>query len=797
MSPKTRSAKKALRKSANSPVQVAKPASGTRSNVAAPITRPKPKPPLQRPAEAKDSEVTLHLLNGPSYSITPPADFDAMAMYWEYVLRNRIRWSQDEEASESVTHRALQVLKRLGLDQARLAEIARSGVVEIDIPYTSSHEEIGWELRVFPWEFLLFTGTAKLRTSPLIVTRHVCCKDRPEITHHSPKKLLVVESAPGKFRDMYSFSSERKLVESNLMLEEVACPRNPTLHMLKQLVDSGQADVVHLAGIDSHQGEQLLHHRDANLWDGYLIADPSGNPTYATAEQLAEALRGKKGHGPALVSCNFWNSAARVAALIAAEASVAAIGFQDEIDDRVAENFFAKFYFNYRAMNWDLLRAYRLAVGEIHFGGAIVVLWSSRSLLPTVEQKPLQADADQLRTMRQELAKRDIPKDADPQEVLDVVIKLRDMVNYSLLQNNEDLFEEFSIRKLQDGTARDVGVELNLFVGGDSFPYRTQRDVKDSYVPLAKEIRFPLTSSLMRSLRESVNSVIAIKVTWGERVVYLDTKPIKLLAIDEWMDTPELDAYLPSFVFPRDRAVARIIDSAQKYLMALNDDASAGFDGYQSVDRRAKDPYSTVDLQARAIWAALSYDLPLSYVNPPPSFTASSQRLRTPSDVVDGKRGTCIDLALLMAACLEYAGIYPLIFLLNDHAFPGYWRSDESRQKFIDLSSKQTFAMWSTIKSTDLAEGASKTPLSEGASRAPSKPWVFTNYVEVLQLARQGDIVPIETIWLTQHQGFWDAVDGGMDDLRSKREFASMIDVQGARSYRTPVTPLPILQVTS
>jgi len=40
-------------------------------------------------------------------------------------------------------------------------------------------------------------------------------------------------------------------------------------------------------------------------------------------------------------------------------------------------------------------------------------------------------------------------------------------------------------------------------------------------------------------------------------------------------------------------------------------------------------------------------------------------------------------------------------------------------------------------------------------------------------------------------------VDGGMDDLRSKREFSSMIDVQGARSFRTPVTPLPILQVTS
>jgi hypothetical protein len=794
MSPKTRAAKKAVKKkpAAAKPVVVA-----TFPHSAGKDVKEKSQGFVQSPKAGE--EVTLHVLNGPSYAIKPPAGFEAMAMYWEYVLRNRIRWSQDPDAAESVTRRALNALSRIGLDDAKLGEIAKAGVVEIDIPYTSAHEEIGWALRVFPWEFLLFTGTASLRAGSLIVVRHLCCKERAEAAHRIPKKLMVVESAPGKFGEMYSFASERKLVESNLALSQVACPRNPTLEKLKEVVEHWQPDVVHLAGIDSHQGEQLLHHQQSPLWDGYLMADRDGNPTYATAEQLAEGLRRKKGHSPVLVSCNFWNSAARVAALIAAESANAAIGFQDEIDDSVAEDFFAKFYFNYRAMDWDLLRAYRLAIRDMHFGGAVVVLWSSRSLLPSLKQTALQEDADQLRAKRQEIAKHDIPSETDPHEVLDVVIKLRETVNYSLLQNNEDLFEEFSIRKLKDGTARDVGVELNLFVGSDSFPYRTVRDIRESYLALAKEIRFPLTSSLMRSIRESVNSVISIKVTWGERICYLDTKPVKLLAIDEWMDTPELDAFLPSFVFPRDRAVTRVIDTAQKYLMALNDDASAGFDGYQSVDPKSKDPFATVDLQARAIWAALVYDLPLSYINPPPSFTASSQRLRTPSDVIDGKRGTCIDLALLMAACLEYAGIYPVIFLLTNHAFPGYWRSEDARQSFIDLSSKQALAISGAAKPSDRTEGSRHKgkDSADGASRTPAKPWVFTNYAEVLQLARHGDIVPLETVWLTQHQGFWDAVDGGMDDLRSKREFSSMIDVQGARSFRTPVTPLPILQVTS
>ena len=52
-----------------------------------------------------------------------------------------------------------------------------------------------------------------------------------------------------------------------------------------------------------------------------------------------------------------------------------------------------------------------------------------------------------------------------------------------------------------------------------------------------------------------------------------------------------------------------------------------------------------------------------------------SQRIRTPSEIVAGGFGTCIDLALLFASCLEAVEIYPVVFLLNDHAFPGYWRT--------------------------------------------------------------------------------------------------------------------------
>lgn len=732
------------------------------------------------------ASVTLHVLGGSSYQIAPQQDdFQRMAMYWEYVLRNRIRWAQDPNTSQAVTKRALDALNNLGIDDAKLTEIAKAGVVEIEIPFTSAHEEIGWELRVFPWEFMLFTGTAGKRTSSIIVVRHVCCTDRADTAARTPRKLMVVESAPGKFADMYSFTSERKLVESNLGLNKVLCPRNPTVDRLKELVASGQPDIVHLAGIDSHQGEQLLHHQGPTTWDGYLMADANGNPSYATAEQLAEALRPEKGNPPLLVSCNFWNSASRVAALIAAESATAAIGFQDEVGDQVAESFFSKLYLNYRAMNWDLLRAFRLAVRDMHFGGAIPVVWSSRSLLPALQEKPLQSDDDQLRAKRQEYLRKEVPADAEPWEVLDVVIKLKDTINYSLLHNDQSLFEEFSLRKLQDGLLRGIGIELTLYVGGgQSFPYRSYLDMSDSYLPLADRIRFPLTSYLMRSLRESVKSVIYIDITWNNKIVYRDTLPVKLLAIDEWVDTPELDAYLPSFVLSRDDAVARIIDNAQRYVRLFNEDSTAGFDGYQGIDKKAKDPYATVDFQVKAIWSALSFDMSLGYINPPPTFTESSQRLRTPSDVIDGKRGTCIDLALLIAGCLEYVGIYPVIFLMSAHAFPGYWRNDEARDAFLRMSTKNLMPL--TKKQA--------TSLTDARARTPNKPWMFTNYAEVMQLVENGSVVPLEAVYLTQQVGFTEAMNGGKEDLRPKSEFCSMIDVQRARTDKNPVTPLPILE---
>jgi len=243
-------------------------------------------------------------------------------------------------------------------------------------------------------------------------------------------------------------------------------------------------------------------------------------------------------------------------------------------------------------------------------------------------------------------------------------------------------------------------------------------------------------------------------------------------------------------VLPRDPAVSRVIDLSQRYLQALTDDPTAGFDGYQSVEAPAGGKGALecagVDLQVRAIWSALLYETPLSYINPPPTFTDSSQRLRAPSDVVDGHRGTCIDLALLVASCLEYVEIYPTIILLTDHAFPCYWRAEEYYNDFALARSK-------AVGPVILENGAS-------GSAAPPQPeswyYVKAHFREVLGEITAGRLVPLEATCLCWRDSFATACEQGLRNLSRRGRFDSMLDIRSARTDEfSAVTPLPILRV--
>jgi len=450
------------------------------------------------------------------------------------------------------------------------------------------------------------------------------------------------------------------------------------------------------------------------------------------------------------------------------------------MDDVLAEIFYCNFYLAWSLGKWKVLDAFRLATAELreavqadaivaqHLRGADIVLWSRQSLLDNEKRERLRRKSSSLVAPPQDLRdsfekKRRMPAvyegDTKP---IEVELSPRKELNFSLLHNNRGLFHYFYIRKIPPlGQLKNIGVEVVLFAGNEKFSYNARKDLKYTLWMLNEEIRVPLTSRFAKSVQESIFTSLLVKVSLEKQILFEQTFRITLLPVDQWQDDDENRKWLPSFVLPRDPTVLQVVHSAQKYLVAVTDNSTAGFDGYQTVSEEGVSP------QVRSLWYALASEYSIKYVNPPPSFTYEAQRLRTPSDVLRGGRGTCIDLALVLASCMEYIDIYPVLFLLEGHAFPGYFTTEDTHREVRE---------W----------------LSRNGGTVEESSWMLGKefYPNLLDLVKRGAIVPLETTLLTKHGGFWDAVDEGVFNLSSEKEFQFLVDIKLARE--NGVTPLPL-----
>lgn len=742
-----------------------------------------------RQTRSRVGEHVLLISNGKELArIDQTTDFKAVVTRWAYVLRNRSQWAARVKGKEEQAALARKEMgTTFGIDALILEKIAFANYIEVSIPSGTENNRPAWAV---PWEYLISAGTSHIRASTsLLITRQLRTERKP--VFELPKSLLFVENAPGRLSADYEFSSERKVVIHGLDLPDrakIEFSKNESEADVRSKIRKG-ASVIHFTGFDIHQANRLLRTRSelSSASEGLAVRS-SGTSTNVAAltpydvETEIAASRWK----PTMVAFNCYNSGSALAPGAILGGAEVSLGFYDEIDDDIAEFFFGAFYREWRATNWNAVEAFRKSWEALRGSGANlhgtgIVLWTSalaRDFKPPSDvsiSKRKKAEGDNL----------------PPSDQLEVEPKLVAEINYSLLHNEQPIFSSFVIKRINGSKPLQVEVTVELNVGLDSYPFRTTEVIGNKPLLLTQAIKIPLTSSLSRSLRERVQSTIYVKVACGKDVVYQRTSRVTLLPVDEWSDdsraptqtdvTERRSVWLPSFVLPRDPAIPQVIDVAQKYLMALADDPSVGFDGYQQVGPDHSGPHEVVNAQVRAIWHALSLEYRLSYINPPPAYSRQTQRLRTPSDIIEGKRGTCIDLALLFAACLEYVEIYPVVILLKGHAFPAYWSSENGREKFLSGHQLANEA----IRSMDVVESRYSWVLGRSARQLS----------EIMRCTQRGDLVPLETVWLTNYSGFAEAQAAGVENLSDPGEFDSLLDIMQARSNNPPVTPVPIIQL--
>ncbi|MGQ0466145.1 MAG: DUF3320 domain-containing protein [Sporichthyaceae bacterium] len=142
---------------------------------------------------------------------------------------------------------------------------------------------------------------------------------------------------------------------------------------------------------------------------------------------------------------------------------------------------------------------------------------------------------------------------------------------------------------------------------------------------------------------------------------------VQVLAGAHWLSVPDglAPSLLAAHVLPHDPAVAALLAEASALLRERTADPS--LQGYQDGPGR-------VDAIVEAIWDAAAARR-ISYSTPPASWRLG-QVVRTPAEVFEGRVGTCLDTTVALAAALEQAGINPLLWLIDGHAFLAYWRVD-------------------------------------------------------------------------------------------------------------------------
>ena len=253
----------------------------------------------------------------------------------------------------------------------------------------------------------------------------------------------------------------------------------------------------------------------------------------------------------------------------------------------------------------------------------------------------------------------------------------------------------------------------------------------------------------LHSLNESINSQFTLSVEADGQETFSHTYPIRLLAFNEWTGLNTMPENTAAFVIPNSPALNSVKLDAAKHLERLT--GSSSLDEYQTQD------HNRVRAMVASVYEALRQQ-GIIYITPPASFEENGQRVRLADDVLSQKQGTCADLAMLMASCLESIGLNTLLVLTKGHMMLGCWLVDKRYPQIMcdDVS----------FLSKSVADGIS-------------------------------EIVLVETTMVTQNGvSFEQAVTAAEDLIHNKPDdFLAAIDVKTCRLNGIRPIPTPNEQV--
>lgn len=263
------------------------------------------------------------------------------------------------------------------------------------------------------------------------------------------------------------------------------------------------------------------------------------------------------------------------------------------------------------------------------------------------------------------------------------------------------------------------------------------------------DIALPLKLDRLRAVQEKERAHVRVTVRDRDEVLYADTREIPVLAYNEWLFLPEFLEFTAAFVQPNAPALHPVIEKAADRLEKIT--GRRAFSGYQNGAEHVRHMLA-------ALHDTLAMDLELDYINPPPSFEGTGQKVRLVADTLAQGRGTCFDLAILQAALWEHVGLHPCLVLIPGHAFMACWMES-----------------WP----------------NEQSEPPPVTQFDGVNAGQLHRLVDSGRLLPVNSVEITSRHPLEAAVQAARRILEQTLAKGGVVGLIDLRAARRKVTPLP------
>lgn len=334
------------------------------------------------------------------------------------------------------------------------------------------------------------------------------------------------------------------------------------------------------------------------------------------------------------------------------------------------------------------------------------------------------------------------------------------VVTYAMAHNGIDVINAVRVEnrgdELRGATLR---AELRDSQGRLSKPFTELIDLPEEAVLVLRDLKLQLDPAVMAKVEAHRPGRLVVEIVdEDEWVVATAETDLMVHAAEHWSALPiglGLEM-LPAHVMPNSPEVAEVLRAASVNLERRT--GSPSIEGYQADAER-------VDEIVRSVYEALQ-DLEIAYANPPASWHGrpedAGQKVRTPREVIGGRVGTCLDLTVVMAACLEQAGIRPLLWIIEGHSFLGWWR-DELDLGSIAVREASEVMNFLDLGHIGLVETTALTKMAEPI-----------DFAHATRINRERDLVDLS------------ALEGVVDVWRARRGKVYPLPAQGRAEDGTP-----------